>query len=172
MTVLARVNKNNKETYAKLTTGGAAAIALMITDEEPATVDSVEYTVGTNIKSAYTTVKSATRVGNVNVVDGFLPVEQLVKVYNNVTEKWVVSTDKKGDAKNEVKVEYTDLTTVHSPLSVYELRVDVDGQAMTIEAAAELFNYELKTKVGDKTVNYYHKANGADFAKTIAKGFV
>ena len=165
VTVYARVKNNaaNKNIYAELkNANGDGALALMITDEEPATVDSVEYTVGTNVKSAYTTVVS----------NGYTKVETLVKVYNNVTGKWVANTAFADDALNQVSVPYTDFEA-KSPLSVYELRVDLEGQKMTIADAAAFLGYAITAKVTTEDPTYVTgsedviKVTKGDFATTF-----
>lgn len=165
VTVYARVKNNaaNKNIYAELkNAAGDGALALMITDEEPATVDSVEYTVGTNVKSAYTTVVS----------NGYTKVETLVKVYNNVTGKWVANTAFADDALNQVSVPYTDFEA-KSPLSVYELRVELEGQKMTIADAAAFLGYAITAKVTTEDPTYVTgsedviKVTKGDFATTF-----
>ena len=165
VTVYARVKNNaaNKNIYAELkNAAGDGALALMITDEEPATVDSVEYTVGTNVKSAYTTVVS----------NGYTKVQTLVKVYNNVTGKWVANTAFADDALNQVSVPYTDFEA-KSPLSVYELRVDLEGQKMTIADAAAFLGYAITAKVTTEDPTYVTgsedviKVTKGDFATTF-----
>lgn len=159
VTVYARVKNNaaNKNIYGELkNANGDGALALMITDEEPATVDSVEYTVGTNVKSAYNTVVS----------NGYTDVETLVKVYNNVAKAEVTGANK--DHENIVYVPYNDLTTVYSPLSIYELRILLEGKYMTIDEAAAFLGYAITAKIA-KTEDSY--AGTDAIYKVVKDGF-
>ena len=162
VTVYARVNKAEaKKTYEALNGGNKVALALVIKDETSATVDSTDYNVGTNIKSAYTTVVPVD-------ADAYKQVEELVKVYNNVTAKWVDAAT----SENSVNVPYTDFSE-KSPLSVYELRVDMEGQAMTLAQAADFLKYPITAKVGSVVDTYVTgsetviKVTKNDFASTF-----
>lgn len=165
VTVYARVSKNNKKTYEALTTDGAAALSLVITDEETETIDSTDVTYGTNVKSAYTTVLPVD-------TDGYVAVQDLVKVYNNVTGKWVANTAYADDAFSQIEVPYTDFAA-KTPLSVYELRVDMEGQKMTIAEAAEFVGYAITAKVTTTDPTFVTgsdaviKVTKADYASTF-----
>lgn len=165
VTLYARVNKNNKKTYEALTKDGAAALSLVITDEDTATVDSTDVTYGTNVKSAYTTVLPVD-------TDGYVAVENLVVVYNNVTNKEVKDATLNNDALNSVDVPYTDFG-VKSPLSVYELRVVMEGKYMTVAEASQFLDYALTTKVTTNDPTYVSgsesviKVTKADYASTF-----
>ena len=165
VTLYARVNKNNKKTYEALTKNGAAALSLVITDEDTATVDSTDVTYGTNVKSAYTTVLPVD-------ANGYVDVQDLVVVYNNVTNKEVTDKTLSNDALNSVDVPYTDFG-VKSPLSVYELRVKMEGKYMTVDEAAKFVGYDITAKVTTNDPTYVSgsesviKVTKADYASTF-----
>ena len=149
VTLYARVKKNvAKKAYEALATAStdpAAALALVITDEASATVDSTDVTVGTNFVTEYTNVLSK----------GYVSVAGLVKSYNNVTKDWAKSDQIEDPnnpgtyidvnpkvSTNTIKVPYTDVAA-KTPLSVFELRLDIEGEKMTPAQASELLGYTV-----------------------------
>ena len=134
--VYARVKPANKATYEALTKGEknvqlslniAEHKLVALPDEDHTTVDA-----GTVVAAAYVPVISDPAKLNQDVLD-------LVKFYNTEDDKWVKGVaDASGnyDNVNVITEPYT-TTAPQSVLGIYDVRVDVEGQAMTpAEAAA------------------------------------
>lgn len=132
--VYARIKASNKATVKALQAGSDIALALNIADHNPVMLPDEDHTTvdpGTQISADYVTVKGAAEKN----------IAELIKVYNTKTNKWVDAAE-----TNTIVAPYTD-TAVQSILGIYELRADVQGQAMTIAEASQFLGTTLATKV-------------------------
>lgn len=139
--VYARIKASNKATVKALQAGSDIALALNIADYNPVMLPDEDHTTvdpGTQISAAYVTVKGAAEKN----------IAELIKVYNTKTNKWVDAAE-----TNTVTAPYTD-TAVQSILGIYELRADVQGQAMTIAEASQFLGTTLATKVVTSDFTY------------------
>lgn len=139
--VYARIKASNKATVKALQAGSDIALALNIADYNPVMLPDEDHTTvdpGTQISAAYVTVKGAAEKN----------IAELIKVYNTKTNKWVDAAE-----TNTILAPYTD-TAVQSILGIYELRADVQGQAMTIAQASQFLGTTLATKVVTSDFTY------------------
>ena len=139
--VYARIKASNKATVKALQAGSDIALALNIADYNPVMLPDEDHTTvdpGTQISAAYVTVKGAAEKN----------IAELIKVYNTKKKDWVETAE-----TNTVTAPYTD-TAVQSILGIYELRADVQGQAMTIAEASQFLGTTLATKVVTSDFTY------------------
>ena len=139
--VYARIKASNKATVKALQAGSDIALALNIADYNPVMLPDEDHTTvdpGTQISAAYVTVKGAPEKN----------IAELIKVYNTKKKDWVETAE-----TNTVTAPYTD-TAVQSILGIYELRADVQGQAMTIAEASQFLGTTLATKVVTSDFTY------------------
>ncbi|MBR5014567.1 MAG: hypothetical protein IKY16_08200, partial [Bacteroidales bacterium] len=136
--VYARIKASNKATYAALTDATKnqdIQLSLNIADRNPIVLPGEELNTvdpGTVYAVDYVPVLFDATKLNQNVLG-------LVKFYNTKTGKWVEGVaDANGnyDNVNVITEPYT-TTAPQSVLGIYDVRVDVEGQAMTPVQAAE-----------------------------------
>ena len=137
-------NKNNDDTTVALALNVASPrmISLLLGDE-PEILDA-----GTYVQSAYTGVLA-------NEAAPYQSVYNLVKWYNTEDEEFVASPAT-GDT---VKVSWNlASSSTRNLFTNYEVRVDVDGEPMTVAEATEFFGQEVKVAYG-RTAKYYSDNN-------------
>ncbi|MBO5471572.1 MAG: hypothetical protein J5976_03925, partial [Bacteroidales bacterium] len=137
-------NKNNDDTTVALALNVASPrmISLLLGDE-PEILDA-----GTYVQSAYTGVLA-------NEAAPYQSVYNLVKWYNTEDEEFVTSPAT-GD---QVKVSWNlASSSTRNLFTNYEVRVDVDGEPMTVAEATEFFGQEVKVAYG-RTAKYYSDNN-------------
>ena len=137
-------NKNNDDTTVALALNVASPrmISLLLGDE-PEILDA-----GTYVQSAYTGVLA-------NEAAPYQSVYNLVKWYNTEDEEFVASPAT-GD---QVKVSWNlASSSTRNLFTNYEVRVDVDGEPMTVAEATEFFGQEVKVAYG-RTAKYYSDNN-------------
>ena len=162
--VYARVKPANKATYAALTDltkNQNVQLSLNIADRNPMVLPDEDLTnvdPGTVYAAAYVPVISDATNLNQNVLD-------LVKFYNTKDNKWVTASE-----TNTVTVPYTE-TAAQSLFSIYDVRVDVEGQAMTPAEAAAFIGTAINVTYATSDFTYTDK-NGNGLAYPAQKDFI
>ncbi|MBR5013291.1 MAG: hypothetical protein IKY16_01665, partial [Bacteroidales bacterium] len=160
--VYARVKPANKATYKALTEGQKnVQLSLNIADhklvslpgEDDKTVDA-----GTVVAADYVPVISEAENLNQNVLD-------LVKFYNTKKNEWVLASE-----TNTVSVPYTE-PAAQSLFNIYDVRVDVEGQAMTPAEASAFIGTAINVTYATADFSYTDK-NGNGLAYPAQKDFI
>ena len=160
--VYARVKPANKATYKALTEGAKnVQLSLNIAEHELVALPDEDHTLidaGTVVAAAYVPVISDLTNLDQNVLD-------LVKFYNTKDNKWVEASE-----TNTVKVPYTE-AAAQSLFNIYDVRVDVEGQAMTPAEAAAFIGTAINVTYTTTDFAYTDK-NGNGLAYPAQKDFI